>query len=387
MRHNRYTTPLLGLLTLGVVVAGCGTQIAPAPASNPPNPELLNGIWKLQIGANRLNSDSNYVMYDLRYIEMSEGKFVKVVCKNTGTEINYCIDGDYTTDDESMIRFTVDVNAVDGNPFAFEFDGDDKLLLIDEFGNALEFSRETEIPADHRCGEMAVKNAFEFNVRPHALTDMAFDGTHLYFTKAVEKRIYGVNPATGEIIPPLPAMGENYLMMTAEADSFWTYCHCYQYAALNQRTADTDDLKHFDLTTNFAVDPVEITSAAFDPVAKIMWVSSLWGEMYGVDTQGAEPALVGGFEFPGLDALASDGTSLFGIINAYELIVEIDPTSGRALKTWKLPSDDVEWRGIDFAGDRLMVLADDEVNNVGVLYELSRSTEPTDASSPLPFGP
>jgi hypothetical protein len=80
--------------------------------------------------------------------------------------------------------------------------------------------------------------------------------------------------------------------------------------------------------------------------------------------------------FHPLQGLASDGTSLWGLSQGANVLVQIDPVAGVPVQSYHIPSRDTRWFDVEFVDGRIFLIGEDLLAGKGVLMELSRRRLP-----------
>lgn len=400
MQTKRTVTMILAGWTL-VMTTACipqtGDDLLPTPdpdlptePENPDNPEQpdnpptneappkdITGVWEHQTGTLKLIDP---FFGNVRFISFEPTGIVRFSNREDESNILNCQDGVFTqvSDDAVILDGGEDLFAARsffGTRLAlFEMPDDDTLKLVDNSsGDSASFRRVAAIPEEDKCGDLNLIAEFNDLDESFAPGGLAFDGTSLWYTRGDDRKIVPVDPQSGAAGTPITFTPPFNVIGASQDADFWTFCDCNNSDVAKRVTA-----------AGTVVDPIpEIVTGinlrtmavAFDPVLKTVW---LHGEntdddfnsvFFQIDAEQEPDVLVSQFKFAyEFDAIAHDGEFLYGLSRFPEVIVKIDPVSGKAVKTYVLPDRALRWRGLAVVdGDFFILAREPKGNNRGVI--------------------
>ncbi len=361
-----------------------------------PDTESLNkeiaGVYKLSSG----DSFSGLNLTTFQYFQFNEDGTAHEIHIDTATNIVASIDFIFSVINDTTVSMALSSGAGDrklvnkfpvlyqafggGNLYFYEKTDDTVLTLTDNSGNTITLTEQDELPDEALCLEFSEPTAFaDLEPEPVEETNLVWDGTSLWYEENESRKIYPVNPSTGEVgsAYDVSAAGQYTHIHAYQAGEFWAHCHCgntndaklIDSAGAVSSTLNTDtDLSH----------EISIASMAFD--GTYLW---LFGqnettddyEFIKVDTSG--PTLSGVFAFNfDLEAITWDGTYFWAITDFYshQFIIKINPDSAgfTSAATYKVPYPGIEWKGIASVGSDIYFLGLDEAAvNKGVITKVT----------------
>lgn len=397
---------IAAVFSMGLVaaLAGCVPQmaedLAPSPDSmtpdtgndsNPPDaapdnavpPKDIVGVWKRQSGELAIVDSS---LGKLGFLEFDSSGIANLSIRDPESNVLICEDALFTKVSDDAVLLDGGASRLAGRAFfstrvaLVDMPDDDTLRLLDDTSNELAvFQRVASIPDEEQCDTLDIVAEFDGFDEAHYGAGLAFDGTSLWYTRDSDGKVIPIDPATGAAGTPLDLLPNFNKVHAAQDGDFWAVCFCGSTDLIQRRNAAAAVVDAIpDSITPFSFDERAI---AFDPVEKIVWVHGSNRDKNGqpvflkIDAEQEPDVLVSTFDFNfSFEAITYDGKFLYGIASYLNVIVQIDPASGKAVATYQLPDRrNVEWDALAIVDSDFYVLGDDYRDGTSFLVQLSRN--------------
>jgi len=253
----------------------------------------------------------------------------------------------------------------------------DSLGLADENGLIALFSRQTELPAEVTCGELVVDERFDGLPAPQFFSDLVLFNGDLVYNSGSAGQIEAFDLDTDTLGTPLGPTSSR-LIQTVQDGFFWTHCGCGGSRDAFKRTLSTvvDTVS----SENEMGGAITFRAMAYDQLNDRLWLhgrpfDNQFGQFFIVNTNGEPDIVEDTISFNrDLRALSYDfgGPDLWGIVTvASQVVVQIDPTTGKVLESYEVPDEDVSWSGLTFDEEFMYLLGTDLAGD-GVLLRVLR---------------
>lgn len=374
---------LLGLLLMTTGCPPVGDEMVPLPmpgASDPdptpspgqPNPPekpvdvpRVTGVWE--------RTNGNFLDYetfgrDLEYLVFSDTGVVTVIVREPESNILMCFESLFSrlSDDALFIsNGGSQTEGIRGSQIVFfSMADDDSLELIDDTrGTLTTFRRAAELPEESQCGTLIETGRFDGYPEPHYATGLAFDGTSLFYT-ADSNDILPIDPTTGAVGTPITLATGSRFVQAVQSDDFWLNCYCSTAEFIKRRTragTDVDIVTSAELGMEFFA-----KAAAFDESEKILYVlgedesAGRASTILKVNAESEPDVLLDAapLGYFNIDAATMHDGALFAVLGYPQQIVQIDPATLKAVKSFAIPTEFIEWYGIASVGDDLVMLGE-----------------------------
>lgn len=341
-----------------------------APAPTPPTKPSPVGVWRVDSG--ELFRD--FVYSDLKVIEFRADGTATIHAQDPVSLGLQCMPTIYLTYDKMLALDTYDE---DGEIALFDLVDQDHLKLTG-VATSLQLTRIAEVPAELRCGTLTpVRSiALQRGIEPYG--GLAYQGSPpglnhglLWFTDySYDTR--AINVETGAEIPSLKlkVKSPGNFVQAMQGDTFWGICNC-----------GDDDPTQVNRATNLVLDEVKVNQLGAGDVDALAYDEAgavLWAATYDRTTRteqivrinaGAEPdLLIDKRPFAGVQAISFAAGRLW-VLSWDGSVLEIDPATAKAVKTYANPDRKFYWKGIAVVGDRIFLSGDSDFDNVSEIVE------------------
>ena len=241
-------------------------------------------------------------------------------------------------------------------------------------GSGAVLKRVVGVPLEVSCSDLQVVARHELAVQPAYLTGLAYMETPPNITHPVlwfsdsDRMTRALNFETGVVVDSKRLYGDGYVQAT-QGQTFWTICNCGSNDPLRSALGGLMPLDEVKAGSDFDLD---VDRVAFDSTTSALWVGA-WAEnteaqqLVRIDAESEPDVLIQRFPFVTLNALTAGNGRLWGL--AYpNNVIEIDPTAGKALRTYRIPGRVNYLTSIAVVGDRIFVL--DDLYGESALIEL-----------------
>lgn len=374
MRMNRST--LLAALVLtaaSIAAAACGGKGGGSPATN----AALAGTWAWESGPFITAASFE----QLKWLDLDVDGPGTAYSASPSTGLTGCLPMVYAVLNDQVMA----VNAPDlggkggGGTYYFRWKKTgNTLVLTDSAGNETTFTRSsTPVPDTDKCGVATADAATDFVIpidhQPSGSDqEITADGSIVWFTLNAGG-FSGLDTTTMTLTSNLVlATGGFETLLSSQDGDLWLTCNCGNDNLVQRWTKAGVKVDEIDMQMLLGGNP-STNGAVWDGAHLYVWTQDYtlpgYGYMISEVDSDAEPDLVlgsaGTANYP--QALAVKNGAYFTQTYSYgPVVAQIDPATGLATKTWRLPEDGVYYSGslaITAAGD-LWVRAE---NNDGIL--------------------
>ncbi|HVO29634.1 MAG TPA: hypothetical protein VMV18_02820 [bacterium] len=341
-RLIRFVLP--AVLAIVLAAAACGGGTTKGASTN----ALIEGSWQFT-GGTFLPGHAAEIG-TLTYLDVTRSGDATLYARTPFTGILGCAGFLVAVVNESTLTAQIPPLVSEGNSGTFFFTwvrNGSELTLTDSDGNSARFQKVDAVPAAAQCGAVTT-TTLTFSLPPDTGGGIGSDGTKLYWTDSTDTQWVTFDPATlstSAIAIPITAQYGLIRAVQGPKD-FWNDCRCGANEVI-QRMG----------TSGTAVDTIDTSAPPINMEiiieAGTFHASHLWlaGDFYNgsvrlgpkllkIDSEAEPDTLTASFDpdVP-LQGIAFAGTRLFAVAPflGYDL-VELDPSIGTAIATWKLPA-------------------------------------------------
>jgi hypothetical protein len=364
------------IFALTVSLGGCPSSQSSTNQNDNSSSTATNvvGVWQCTSGELVAGDTS-----ELKYLELDTDGSAAVYLQDPDTYALTCYSGIFTQPSNTAMLLSAD-GLTDGSELLLiEQPAADTLTLTSDDAEA-DFARGTAVPDDLLCREFTVKNTFEGLPSPGSWTGLVNDGTQLWYTVDSTDALQPVNPTTG-------APGTQVVFSTAyqqlqayEAGAFWLHCACGGSQDAQLLTATETLVDQLDTGTDLG-DEISIRSIAANPAQHVLWIfgdgaTDGKNRVLTVDSSTKTVLATHYFE-PIVTGMTWDGTHLWLVVapslqsalkSGPQWILEVDPTTCKAVHTYATPNSQVRWQAVASNGSTLFLLG--SKSGAGVLVEV-----------------
>lgn len=346
--------------------AGPPGEPAPIPV---PGPSPV-GIWSVTSGA----------LFDFRedkakFVEFRADGSATIHRENIFTQSALCVPTTFGDSENALSMQFFQSSSEIVAPYTMT---DQDHLQLRGIVDSAELTRAAEIPAALRCDELTIVNRVGLTAAPTSISGLVFQATPpggappaLWYTDSTQVTAHQLNPDTGAEISAIALNSGGRLVHAAQGESLWGHCFCGNSDATRVPTSGGAAL---DVVPAFTLTGARPEMLAYDEVANELWTlgrknNSSQFEISRFKSDEEPDRLIDSRPFQRLQAMSFDGGRLWGI-NLLGEVVEFDPATAKALRTYNNPDRHVFWTGLAVRGDRIFLSGSE--NNVGVLLEVRR---------------
>ncbi|MCA9256986.1 MAG: hypothetical protein KDA33_15160 [Phycisphaerales bacterium] len=353
---------------------------APNDPNNEPPARDIKGVWKRTSG--RLSIVDPF-FGDIEFVSFDETGVMRLSIRDSRTNVLHCQDAVFSRlSDDTIIMdggfdFFVDRAYFGTRVALLDMADDDSLNLRDDTrGESAAFERVAEIPEVSLCNSLTKVADFKELDEPGGGTGLVFDGTSLWYTRRDDSMTIPVNPENGDAGLGHIFTSSFRVAQAIQDGKFWLSCNCGSSTVAELKT--TADVVEEQVSVTEVGFDFDTDAIAFDDVLDELW-------MFGFDRDNnrsvfvrmdatQEPDVVlDVFEFSYFfDSIAHDGEFLYGLDGDLLSIIQIDPQTGKAVATFPLPDERVDWRALEFVDGDFFVLGEEFDSNDGRLIRLTR---------------
>lgn len=231
---------------------------------------------------------------------------------------------------------------------------------------------ETALPDSMRCLALDIVARHDLPVDLEYLTGLAYDGISLWFTGRGQESLIAVDPDNGEIGAPRDLVAKEAPLVhgAAGADLWRTASTPYGVAGSASRVGPDETILDTVGTVELGF-PLEVRCLAADPDAGTLIVHG--GSTFLEVDAAAEPdrLLAAVQSHLSVDAMTWMGKRLLAVAGGpVPCLLELDPATFRATRTYEEFDPGLDVGGIAAAGDRLFLLARPPRSTQAVLLEV-----------------
>ncbi|HPF39704.1 MAG TPA: hypothetical protein P5081_02260 [Phycisphaerae bacterium] len=354
---------------------------APSDPQNDPAARDIKGVWKRISG--RLSIVDPF-FGDIEFVSFDETGVMRLSIRDSRTNVLHCQDAVFS-------RLTEDTIIMDGGADFFfdraffgarvallDMADDDSLNLRDDTsGEAAVFERVAEVPEVSLCSPLTKVAEFKELDEPAGATGLAFDGTSLWYTRRDDSMTIPVNPENGDAGLGHIFSSSFRVAQAIQDGKFWLTCNCGSATVAELKT--TANVVEEQITATEVGFDFDTDAIAFDDVLDELW-------LFGFDDDNDRPVFVrmdatqepdvvlDVFEFPYFfDSIAHDGEFVYGLDGDLFSIIQIDPQTGKAVATFQIPDERVDWRAMEIVDGDFFLLGEEFDSSDGRLIRLSRN--------------
>lgn len=344
----------------------------PTAAAIDPQPgPAIAGVWQV-VSGELLSSN---ITGDPRFLEFNQDgtALVHFVAEPTGAltcmpgkfiDFGAAINLQHAGDDEAFLLFT-------------RLTDDNTLVMGDADGELMSLTRVAEVPAAFRCGELAEVRRFSLPFEPdtgsglaHQVAPVGINHPVLWYSDFVRSFV-AVDPRNGAIDAHFSLTNSILLVHATQGQALWGHCGCGNDNDLSAITAAGASLDDVAAVPLFGVRP---ESVAYDNVRSELWFAgrdpvSRQFTLTQLKTDGEPDRLLSKRPFSVVDSMSFDAGRLW-VLASGNTVIEMDPVSGRAIRSFLIPDLSIRWTGLAVVGPQIFVLASQGIGQ-GVLAELT----------------
>jgi hypothetical protein len=212
-----------------------------------------------------------------------------------------------------------------------------------------------EVPAEYECGQLeVVRHIRELPAEPYYATGLVYSSGWLWFSD-FESIAHAINPETGDPEAAVD-LGSIAFIHAAQADSFWTECHCsFEYLRRISLGGTVEDIVQVE--QEFDAEP---KSAAFDAANEILIVNAYRRSTNKYSllrfNANAEPDVLVS-EVPSVYMIAmSHRDGRLWVLDSEGRVAEIDLATGQALRSFRTVNRSFSWLGIAVTDESIFLL-------------------------------
>lgn len=234
--------------------------------------------------------------------------------------------------------------------------GEASLEILEGFADTTNFSPLSDVPDDLKYRKLETVDQFQI---PFTRGDsyLGFDGTNLFFTESEMDMEVPVNPDTG-VVGALVELTERDASALQDMD-IW---RVKSGDSSNMELRDAANVLLDEVDTNALGEEIRIEGATFDPDARELWLNGRSTDdsrrlFLRIDADAEPDVLLSTHEFDVfLHEIAWGGSSIWALLSSPDRVIEIDLNTFEVINTYKVPTDNVTWRGIQIIGEFIYLL-------------------------------
>lgn len=356
-RLMRFVLP--GVLAVVVAAAACGGSKGSGESTN----ATIEGSWQYT-GGTFLSQDAS-VIGTLTYLEFSRSGAGILFARTPFTGIVGC--GDLLAAVVNQSVLTMQIPSLVNSPdevatFYFNYvRSGNTLTLTDTLGASATFQKVDSVPATAKCG-LVTTTAITLAEPATSSSGIGSDGTKLYWTDSTETQWIAFDPvALTSSATAIPFTAPAGLVRGAQGPSdLWVDCFCGANETIWRVGVSGTSMDMVDTSAAPINAMIVIRAATYG--ASHLWLAgdSYLGDFTGgklekIDSDADPNALVATFNLDLVpQGMAFRGTRLFILVSYLgNELVELDPSIGVAIATWKLPPGNL--RALATVGNTLYV--------------------------------
>jgi DNA-binding beta-propeller fold protein YncE len=181
--------------------------------------------------------------------------------------------------------------------------------------------------SDHPLKPQGTLNKVDSLSAPKYLTELAWDGDHLWLAENDQDKIYKMNPSNGDLLQSFDAPGNEPSGLTWDGESLW--CAEWEEAMIYKLDPSSGSI-----IESFEAPEDQPTGLAWD--GRYLWnADNALGKIFKIDPSSGE--LIDSFDSPRIDpkGLTWDGQDLLVSITSEKKIYRIDHSNGMIVADFK----------------------------------------------------
>ena len=248
----------------------------------------------------------------------------------------------------------------------------DTLALTNVHGQESVFAA-LVLPDSMQCREMPIVARHDLPVDADYETGLAYDGSRLWFTGRGQAALIPVDPETGAIDAPRDvSFIAAPLVHGAQGADLWRTSWGENGPGPSVFRVDPGEEAIDKVDTIELGVPLEVRCLAYDAGTGTLLLHGT-DAFVRIDAEAEPDRVIGSTSLPfqQVAALAWLGPQLFAIGTSSPVVLELDPETYRAIRTYGELDPELNARGIAAAGDRLFVLAQRSRSSQAVIVEVA----------------
>jgi hypothetical protein len=239
------------------------------------------------------------------------------------------------------------------------------LQLRDTAGATAAYGRVAAVPPELQCGTFTVNARFDgLPVVPDGFSGLAFDGTSLWYEQDNTGMVFPINPGTGVLGAPIDlGVASQFTHVHAmQGADFWTHCGCGNNQSAERRTMAAATVDAVNTDTDLS-DFIAIDAIAYDTVGNVLYLHGFSfdrgiSRLLRVNSNAEPDVLLGAADFSlFLNSMTWDGANLWALVGSSpQAVIRIDVNAARAVATFAVPDNSVQWQGIAAVGSQLFLI-------------------------------
>lgn len=348
--------------------AGPPGEPAPIPA---PGPSPI-GFWSVTSGALFDRQDDK-----AKFVEFRADGGATIHRENSFTLSAQCVPAAFADFEGALsIQVLLTASSISEIVAPFTMTDQNNLQLRGVLDSA-QLTRVAEIPAALQCDELQIVNRVALSATPGSVSGLVYQATPpggaapvLWYTDTSQTTSRQLNPDTGAEIGSVALAGIR-AVHAAQGATLWGHCQCEDQDPMRVPTTGAAAL---DTVPAFTLANSRPTAIAYDEVASELWTLGTEfpaprPEISRFKSDEEPDRLIDSRPFQSLRAISFDAGRLWGL-NLSGDVIEFDPVTAKAVRTYNSPDRHVSWTGLAVTGERIFLSGTEQ--NQGVLIEVRR---------------
>lgn len=326
--------------------------------------QALVGVWKAVDPPEEFayhGVAGEYGLGLLNYLAFNPQGDASLHLHEPNLSITECFSSRYLTLSESDLIFEIYGYFA---YYTYDMPNAQSLELVDYRGERIAFTRVPDVPDAFRCGSFEIVRRLAGVERPNYSTGLAFDGASVWYTNN-EGYVRSMSPETVAYDKKI-YINEARFLQAIQGSDLWLICDCND--TVQRRTQQGTLVDEVKAGNTFYV-PV----ATIDPASGELWLLADSNASDDVTLQrfnaAVEPdVLLEQKPFTWVQALSFSNGSLWTLTWDGN-VVQIDPATGRGVRTYANPDRNVRWDALAVYGERVFMIGQ-SYESTGVFVEL-----------------